>query len=55
MRMEKYKKMISEDVRMGNYCSDEYDNYEEELRALEDRAYNETSVMEEYYESKYGE
>ena len=47
-------KLLKEDVRMGNYCSDEYENYEEELWDLEDRAYDETLVMEEYYERKYG-
>lgn len=43
-------KLLEEDIRMGNYCSDD----EEELWDLEDRAYDETLVMEEYYERKYG-
>lgn len=47
-------KLIEEDVRLGNYCSDEYEGYEEELLDLEDKSYDETSVMEEYYERKYG-
>ena len=50
-----YSKLILEDVRIGNYCSDEYESYEEELEDLEDRAFDETLVMEKYYESKYGE
>lgn len=42
-------KLLEEDVRMGNYCSDEYEDYEEELLDLEDRSYDETLVMENYY------
>lgn len=30
------------------------EDYEEELLDLEDKAYDETSIMEEYYERKYG-
>lgn len=27
-------KLIEEDVRLGNYCSDEYENYEEGIMGL---------------------
>ena len=47
-------KLLEEDIRLGNYCSDEYEDYEEELLDLEDRSYDETLVMENYYERKYG-
>lgn len=55
MRNNILEKLILEDVRLGNYCSDEYENYEEELWDLEDRAHDETSIMEDYYHRKYGE
>lgn len=47
-------KLLEEDIRLGNYCSDEYEDYEEELLDLEDRSYDETLVMENYYERKHG-
>lgn len=54
LTLEEYKKMILEDISLGNYCSDEYENYKEKLKDLEERAYDETYEMEKYYERKYG-